>query len=154
MKCSNVAATKYYAIPEGYDKESVVQIKCVGANSFILSVDGKDIEVDFLGNPICPHQTHPHYAIIARCICCPKSENCPDRDKIMKYKNKPRMDINELKRKKRLLETKIDILIATFLDENKDIHIRDVDIKISDVRNQSAKEEVASFVETTITLTL
>ena len=47
MKCSNVAATKYYAIPEGYDKESVVQIKCVGANSFILSVDGKDIEVDF-----------------------------------------------------------------------------------------------------------
>ena len=47
MKCSNVAATNYYAIPEGYDKESVVQIKCVGANSFILSVDGKDIEVDF-----------------------------------------------------------------------------------------------------------
>lgn len=47
MKCSNVASTKYYAIPEGYDKESVVQIKCVGANSFILSVDGKDIEVDF-----------------------------------------------------------------------------------------------------------
>ena len=26
----------------------------------------KDIEVDSLGNPICPHQTHPHYAIIAR----------------------------------------------------------------------------------------
>ena len=47
MKCSNIAATKYYAIPEGYDKESVVQIKCVGANAFILNVDGKDIEVDF-----------------------------------------------------------------------------------------------------------
>ena len=114
----------------------------------------KDIEVDSLGNPICPHQTHPHYAIIARCIGCPKSEDCPDRDKIMEYKNKPRMDINELKRKKRLLETKIDTLIATFLDENKGIHIRDVDVKISDVRNQTAKEEVASFVEITITLTL
>ena len=38
MKCSNIAATKYYAIPEGFDKESVVQIKCVGVN---------DIEVDF-----------------------------------------------------------------------------------------------------------
>lgn len=66
----------------------------------------------------------------------------------------PSMDINELKRKKRLLETKIDTLIATFLDENKGIHIRDVDIKISEVRSQTEKEEVASFVETTITLTL
>ncbi len=47
MKCSNISATKYYAIPEGYDKESVVQIKCVGSSAFILSVDGKDIEVDF-----------------------------------------------------------------------------------------------------------
>jgi len=64
------------------------------------------------------------------------------------------MDINELKRKKRLLETKIDTLIATFIDENKDIRIHDVDVKISEVRNQMAKEEVASFVETTITLTL
>lgn len=64
------------------------------------------------------------------------------------------MDINELKRKKRLLETKIDTLIATFIDENKGIHIHDVDVKISEVRNQMAKEEVASFVETTITLTL
>lgn len=64
------------------------------------------------------------------------------------------MDINELKRKKRLLEMKIDTLIATFLDENKGIHIRDVDIKISEVRSQTEKEEVASFVETTITLTL
>lgn len=64
------------------------------------------------------------------------------------------MDINELKRKKRLLETKIDTLIATFIDENKGIHIRDVDIKISEVRSQTEKEEIASFVETTITLTL
>ena len=47
MKCSNIAATKYYAIPEGFDKESVVQIKCVGVNAFVLSVDDKDIEVDF-----------------------------------------------------------------------------------------------------------
>lgn len=42
MKCSNIAATKYYAIPEGFDKESVVQIKCVGVNAFVLSVDGVD----------------------------------------------------------------------------------------------------------------
>ena len=42
MKCSNIAATKYYAIPEGFDKESVVQIKCVGVNAFVLSVDDKD----------------------------------------------------------------------------------------------------------------
>ena len=27
MKCSNIAATKYYAIPEGFEKEYVVQIK-------------------------------------------------------------------------------------------------------------------------------
>ena len=64
------------------------------------------------------------------------------------------MDINELKRKKRLLETKIDTLIATFIDENNDLCIHDVDVKISVVRNQLAIEDVASFVETTITLTL
>lgn len=76
----------------------------------------------------------------------------PTNEELMK--NVQDMNINELKRKKRLLETKIDTLIATFIDENKGIHIHDVDVKISEVRNQLAKEEVASFVETTITLTL
>lgn len=64
------------------------------------------------------------------------------------------MNIQELKQKKQLLEAKISTLISTFLDENKGIHIHDVDVRISEVRNQMAKEEVASFVETTITLTL
>lgn len=47
MKCNTIAARKYYAIPDGFDKESVVEIKCVGAGAFILSVDGRDIEVDY-----------------------------------------------------------------------------------------------------------
>ncbi len=47
MKISNIAATKYYAIPEGYEKESVVQIKPNGVNSFILIIDDKEIKVDF-----------------------------------------------------------------------------------------------------------
>lgn len=64
------------------------------------------------------------------------------------------MEISELKQKKLFLEAQINTLIASFLDENKGIHIHDVDIKISEARNQMAKEEVASFVETTITLTL
>lgn len=42
-----ISVRKYYAIPEGYESESVVQIKCVGPNGFQISVDGKDIDVDF-----------------------------------------------------------------------------------------------------------
>lgn len=64
------------------------------------------------------------------------------------------MDINELKRKKRLLETKIDTLIATFLDENKDIRIQGVDVSIRQARNQATNDVVASYVETKITLIL
>lgn len=64
------------------------------------------------------------------------------------------MDINELKRKKRLLETKIDTLIATFLDENKDIRIQGVDVSIRQARNQATNDVVASHVETKITLIL
>ena len=47
VKCDLISARKYYAIPEGYEKESVVEVKCVGTQGFILSVDGQDIEVDF-----------------------------------------------------------------------------------------------------------
>lgn len=88
--------------------------------------------------------------------CCPlrKESMQPSPTNEELTKDVQGMDINELKRKKRLLETKIDTLIATFIDENKGIHIHDVDVKISEVRNQMAKEEVASFVKTTITLTL
>lgn len=64
------------------------------------------------------------------------------------------MDINELKRKKRLLETKIDTLIATFIDENKDIRIQGVDVSIRQARNQATNDVVASHVETKITLIL
>lgn len=64
------------------------------------------------------------------------------------------MDINELKRKKRLLETKIDTLIAAFLDENKDIRIQGVDVSIRQARNQATNDVVASHVETKITLIL
>lgn len=64
------------------------------------------------------------------------------------------MDINELKQKKRLLETKIDTLIATFIDEDKDIRIQGVDVSIRQARNQATNDVVASYVETKITLIL
>ncbi len=47
MKSSNIAATKYYAIPDGFEKEAVVEIRHVGPNAFVICVDDKDIEVDF-----------------------------------------------------------------------------------------------------------
>ncbi|MDE7170154.1 MAG: biotin/lipoyl-binding protein [Mucispirillum sp.] len=47
MKYSNIAATKYYAIPEGYEQESTVHIKHIGPGVFVVNVDGRDIEVDF-----------------------------------------------------------------------------------------------------------
>lgn len=64
------------------------------------------------------------------------------------------MNINELKRKKRLLEMKIDTLIATFLDENKDIRIQGVDVSIRQARNEATNGAVASHIETKITLIL
>ena len=64
------------------------------------------------------------------------------------------MNINELKRKKRLLEMEIDTLIATFLDENKDIRIQGVDVSIRQARNEATNGVVASHIETKITLIL
>ena len=39
-----------------------------------------DITINSLGNPICPHQTHPRHKIKARCIGCPKAMTCKERD--------------------------------------------------------------------------
>lgn len=88
--------------------------------------------------------------------CCPlrKESMQPSPTNEELTKDVQGMDINELKRKKRLLETKIDTLIATFLDENKDIRIQGVDVSIRQARNQATNDVVASYVETKITLIL
>ena len=88
--------------------------------------------------------------------CCPlrKESMQPSPTNEELTKDVQGMDINELKRKKRLLETKIDTLIATFLDENKDIRIQGVDVSIRQARNQATNDVVASHVETKITLIL
>lgn len=63
------------------------------------------------------------------------------------------MDIQELKQKKQLLESKIDTLIATFLEENKGIDITNVEVEIIDVRDMVSRV-VSKCVNTKITLSL
>lgn len=62
------------------------------------------------------------------------------------------MDINDLKKEKQLLESRIDSLIATFLDEYKDVTIKGLEIEILETTDVFSRK--IRCIHTSISLTL
>lgn len=62
------------------------------------------------------------------------------------------MDIDDLKKEKQLLESRIDSLIATFLNEHNDVSIKGLEIEIHETKNVFNTKVIC--VHTSISLTL